>query len=88
MSFGDLYSLYYRNIDLLLRQMNVPERDRSKYQKQIHEGLKTYFGVDSMAKLSAYDRWEYVSKCEVLLTREYGLDPLPEQKELKFKDIN
>lgn len=85
MSRGDLYGLYYRNIDLLLDQNNVPKKDKAHFAKLIHKGLKSALGIESMAKLTAYERWEYVQQAEILLVTEYGLDPLPDQKELKFE---
>lgn len=87
MSFGDLYSYYHRMIDRFLTQSGVPKRDKPKIKKELISGLKSAFEVESMSKLSHYDRWLFISKVEVLLSREYGYSP-DDGDELKFKDLN
>jgi hypothetical protein len=73
-------------IKRLMAQMNVPKDQMKDLQKEIHEGLKTAFGIESLAKLSDREKWQYVQDVEIMLTVEYGYVILDEE-ELKFHDL-
>jgi hypothetical protein len=83
MSFGDLESYYFRMISRLLVQMNVPKNMRAKFKQEIHSGLKAMFEIESLAKLDRYDKWLYISKCEVVLVRDYSYN-VDDSDELKL----
>lgn len=87
MSKGDLFAYFHRMLDRFLTQSGVPKRDKAKIKKELITGLKAAFGVESMSKLEHYERWEFVSKVEVLLISEYGY-LVDNDEELKFKDLN
>ncbi len=64
--------------------------NRSKAKSILYKSLKEYFDVDSTSGLSEKDMWVFISKCLMILSREYGIyPPSPRMKdesdELKFK---
>lgn len=85
MNKGTLHSYYRRMLKRFAIQNGVPKKDIPAITKRIHEGLKAEFGVETtkIDKITRYDLWLYVSKCEMILIREYGY-MVDDEKELKF----
>jgi hypothetical protein len=85
MSKGDLYSYWHRMLDRFMDQNNVPVVDKPYFKKLIIAGLKAEQGVESLSKLSHYDRWFFIQQAEITLITEYGY-MVEDDMKLKFKD--
>lgn len=85
MSKGDLRAYYFRMINRLLDQMNVPKDNKQYLVKEVHEGLKANANVTTISKgkISREEMYKYVSQCEMILSREYGYN-VDDNEELKF----
>jgi len=74
---------FWKMLDRLLVQRNVPKEERVHERKVIFKLLKEIHGVKSFSSLKGYDKWKFCNDCEMLLISEYGYF-VDDDHELKF----
>ena len=87
MSRADLNAYFFRMLDRLLVQKNVPKKERPLKQKELFELLKDVHGLKSFSKASQREKWEFCVDCEMMLVRDFAY-MVDDNNELNFEDEN